>query len=449
MATNRPVIETTGGESKARWRVWLLNRNFTLLSLGQAISNMGDFVYSTTLLIWVASLGGSAAAISGVLAAQYVPFFLLGPVAGVFVDRWHRLHTMIVSDLARAVLTLLPICAPEALRLPSIYCSVFLISAISCFFTPARSAVTQVIVPQEQQAQAASIGQVTQALSIIVGPGLASPLYFAVGPVIAVLMNSVSFALSALCLWRMRVPRADLLPAAFKNPTGVLREAGEARGIKAVLDELLAGFGLVLKTRILLLVTILGMIAMLGGGAINSLEIIYVSQRLHASPDLYGYLIAASGLGALVGAVGIGLLAKRMSSRLMLAGSLILLGLGIVIYALQTWFVLALIFGFLLCIPQGGINIGMAPIIMGATPRRFMGRAQSVLNTAMYSASLLAIAISGALGTFVPVYLILLSGGVLIFLAGVFGWLALPATSPTVQEEVVADRERVPVLVEE
>lgn len=441
-AIERSVNEMTGGPPRQRL---LRNSNFILLSIGQAISNMGDFIYSTTLLIWVVALGGSAVAVSGVLAAQYVPYFLLGPIAGVFVDRWHRLHTMIVSDLARALLALLPLCAPEPLRLPSIYCSVFLISAISRFFMPARSAVTQVIVTQEQQAQAASVGQVTQALAVIVGPGLASPLYFAVGPVVAVLVNAVSFALSALCLWRMRVPKADLMPAAFKSQTGALEQA---RGIRAILDEMLAGFGLLLKTRILLLVTILGMIAMFGAGAINSLEIIYVSQRLHASPDFYGYLAAASGVGALIGAICIGLAVKHLTSRVLLAGSLMLLGLGIVIYALQTWFVMALILSFLLSLPQGGINVGMAPIIMGSTPRRFMGRVQSVLNTAINSASLFAIVISGLLGTFVPVYLILAGGGVLMFLSGVFGWLALPATLPALQEEVVTDQAREPELVE-
>ena len=53
----------------------LINRNFRLLAIGQAISNMGDFVYSTTLLIWVFMLTHSAAAVSGVLIAQYLPVF--------------------------------------------------------------------------------------------------------------------------------------------------------------------------------------------------------------------------------------------------------------------------------------------------------------------------------------------------------------------------------------
>src|SRR5215831_11196503 len=60
---------------------FLINRNFAWLAVGQAISNLGDLVYSTTLLIWVFTFTHSAAAVSGVLAAQYIPAFLLGPFA--------------------------------------------------------------------------------------------------------------------------------------------------------------------------------------------------------------------------------------------------------------------------------------------------------------------------------------------------------------------------------
>src|SRR5205085_6762147 len=94
---------------------FFINRNFTLLAIGQAISNIGDFLYATTLLVWVFILTHSAAAVSGVWIAQYAPIFLLGPVAGVFVDRWNRRRTMITADVARAVVALLPFFVPSFL----------------------------------------------------------------------------------------------------------------------------------------------------------------------------------------------------------------------------------------------------------------------------------------------------------------------------------------------
>src|SRR5260370_15178709 len=196
MSTEAPIQEKVPSEFVPTSKGLLINRNFRLLAIGQGISNMGDFVYSTTLLIWVFVLTHSAAAVSGVLIAQYLPVFLLGPIAGVFVDRWNRRRTMVVSDVTRAFIALLPLFVPLVFRLPTIYASVFLISTFSRFFMPARSGILQVIVAEEQLPQAASISQATFALSFIIVPAIASPLYFVVGPVIACIIISVSLLIS-------------------------------------------------------------------------------------------------------------------------------------------------------------------------------------------------------------------------------------------------------------
>ncbi len=407
---------------------FLINRNFRLLAFGQTISNMGDFVYSTTLLIWVFVLTHSAVAVSGVLIAQYLPVFLLGPIAGVFVDRWNRRRTMVVSDVARAFIALLPLIVPLVLRLPTIYVSVFLISTFSRFFMPARSGLLQVIVDEEQQPQAASITQATFALSFIIGPAIASPLYFAVGPVVACIINAVSFVISAVSVRAIRASKADLHP--YSKP--VTEKA--TGGVKSVMRELFAGFRFVIQTRALLIVVFLILIAMLGGGSLNALDIIFVNQRLHVSTSLYGPLVAVGGLGTLLGAIGAGLLSKRIMPRHILAGSVFLLGLGLMIYAFQTQYILAIIVMFITGIPQGGIDVGFTPILLGTTPRSLIGRVESVIETAMFGVSLISIALAGYFGQFIPVYIIYAIGGVFIAIAGLFGWFALPKETYANQE---------------
>ncbi|HWZ17516.1 MAG TPA: MFS transporter [Ktedonobacteraceae bacterium] len=407
---------------------FLINRNFRLLAIGQAISNMGDFVYSTTLLIWVFVLTHSAAAVSGVLIAQYLPVFLLGPIAGVFVDRWNRRLTMVVSDVTRAIIALLPLLVPLFLRLPTIYASVFLISAFSRFFMPARSGMLQVIVADEQQPQAASISQATFALSFIIGPAIASPLFFAVGPVVACIIDAVSFLISAISVQAIRASKEDLHP--YHKPE-IEYASG---GIKAVIHELFAGLKFVVQTRALLIVVILILIAMLGGGALNALDIIFVNQRLHVSTSLYGPLVAMGGLGTLLGAVGAGLLSKKVMPRHILAGGVFLLGVGLMIYAFQTQYILAIIVMFITGIPQGGIDVGFTPILLGTTPRSLIGRVESVIETTMYGVSLISIALAGYFGQFIPVYIIYAIGGAFIALAGLFGWFALPKETYTSQK---------------
>jgi predicted MFS family arabinose efflux permease len=402
----------------------LRNRNFVLLASGQAISNIGDFFFSTTLLVWVFSLTHSATAVSGVLIAQNIPVLLLGPVAGVFVDRWNRRSTMVVTDLLRTAFALLPLVVPGALRLPAIYASVFAISSFSRFFMPARMGVMQVIVAPEQQTRAASIGQATFALSFIIGPAIASPLYFLVGPVIACSINAASFLVSALCLIALRASRKALHPYIQSDKSG----------IGAIVSEMFAGLRLIVNSRVLYLVMILALIAFLGAGALNALDIIFVTQRLHVSASLYGPLTAVSGLGTLIGAIVIGIFASRFKPSNLLSGCVLLLGIGITMYAFQTWYVLALVIYFLCSLPQGGIDIGFAPLMINATPRAMMGRVEAVMQTGMSGMGVVSIALAGFLGQFVPVYIIFAACGALIALAGVFGFIALPRNVVPIEE---------------
>jgi MFS family permease len=423
----------------------LINRNFALLSLGQAISNLGDFVYTTTLLIWVFALTHSSVAASGVVLAQYVPIFLLGPFAGVFVDRWNRRRTMVLSDAARMIIALLPLAVPLFLRLPAIYTSVFLISALSRFFMPAKSGVLQVIVAGEQQAQATSISQTGFALSFVIGPAIAGPLYAFTGPVIALLINAASYLISALSIASIHASRRTLHPYASKRGEHRQQEQG---GVRAVVSDLAAGFRFVLETRVLLVVVLMAMISMLGAGALNALDIVFANRNLHVTAQLYGTLVAVCGLGTLVGAILAGLLSKWVKSQYILTGGVFLLGLGIVVYALQTRYLVALVVSFIMCIPQGGIDVGFGPLLLNSTPQHLIGRTMSMLETAMYGASLISIAVAGYAGQFVPVNVIFVVCGSLLALGGLFGLFAIPANLPTVQTTVQAESLNLSELVD-
>jgi MFS family permease len=421
--TEEPV--TAAGSSQVLpARLWR-NRNFILLSTGQYVSSIGDFVYSTVLLVWVFSLTHSAAAVSGIWAVQYLAYLLIGPLAGVFVDRWNRLRLMQVSDLARAVVTLFPLLAPSGLFLPAIYVSVFLIAALERFFTPARAGLMQVIVTEGQQATAASVGQTGFALAMVAGPGLGSLLYFAVGPIPGCLLNAASFLLSAVCLLAIRVAPSALRP-------GERQAEASQGGVRAVLVELRTGFTFALRSPVLRMVMLLAVVGMLGAGSINALDIVFVSQRLHVSSTLYGPLAALGGLGLLVGVLLVGLVASRISPRRLLPGSVGLTGGSIVVYAWQTQYAGALVASFICGLLQAGIDVGLAPLVLNTTPRTLIGRVQSVIETSVFLASILSITLSGYLGQFLPVHLIFIGGGVLLILAGGIGWFGLSERSVSV-----------------
>jgi len=203
----------------------LINRDFAFLWLGQAISSLGDFVFDTTLVVWIATqlaVGESWAplAVSGVLVAATLPIFLVGPIAGVFVDRWDKRRTMLAMDVARAVLIALLLLAAGTVPLPflpggqlslpqrlaAVYTVVFLAAACAQFFTPARTALLGDIVEDALQPRAASLSQVTFALATIIGPPLAAPLLFAFGVQWALVINAASFLASFLAIRAIHPP---------------------------------------------------------------------------------------------------------------------------------------------------------------------------------------------------------------------------------------------------
>jgi MFS family permease len=197
----------------------LINRNFANLWYGLAVSTVGDYVFDTTLVLWVATVVAKGApwapvAVSGVLLSVSAAVLLVGPIAGVFVDRWDRKKTMLRSELIRAVLvaalfvlTLVPTRdLPVWLWLTSIYVVVFALNVAGQFFGPARFAtIGDVVSGDADRARAAGITQATTSVAAIVGPPLAAPLLFATGVQWAMVVNALSYVASYFAIRAVRV----------------------------------------------------------------------------------------------------------------------------------------------------------------------------------------------------------------------------------------------------
>ncbi|HUY78076.1 MAG TPA: MFS transporter, partial [Ktedonobacterales bacterium] len=110
-------------KSKRAWSGYLINRNFAVLWAGQALSSIGDMVFNTTLVIWIASQlargqSWASLAVSGVLIAAAIPAFVIGPFAGVFVDRMDKRRLMLAMDGVRVVISATLILATGVIPLP-------------------------------------------------------------------------------------------------------------------------------------------------------------------------------------------------------------------------------------------------------------------------------------------------------------------------------------------
>ncbi len=427
----------------------LINRNYALLWSGQIVSNLGDFVFDTTLVVWIAAVLAKGQtwgplAVGGVFVAATAPILLVGSFAGVFADRWDKRRTMLIMDASRAVLILtlillaadvvpLPFVPGGALpleaRLAAIYVVVFLASTCAQFFNPSRQAILASVVDEDHQPQASSLGQVSFALATIVGPPLAAPLLFTFGAQWALLIDAASFGVSFLAIAAMRVTREDTQPSSHQRST-LLREYG-------------SGLRFFFGNRVLVTLLIAILITGLGAGALNALDVFFFTNNLHTPALYYGFASAAYAAGALIGAVIGGLFARRLGLTRLVWLSLILLGIGLGVYSRLTSFGPAIPVLFLAGVPQATLNIAVGPIFMRVTPRHLLGRAVAIVQPALTITILISTALAGLLAsnvlrgfsqsiggvTFGPLDTIFGAAALIVLLGGLYAMVNLRGVS--------------------
>jgi MFS family permease len=383
-------------------RTTFINRNFALLWSGQVISNIGDYAWDTALVLWIATAiaGGQSwapLAVSGVILAATVPQIVVGPLAGVFVDRWDKRRTMIAATAIQAVLAALLIIPATGLTLPGIgraqlprgwllgvtYGDVMLLTICAQFFLPAQLALIKDIVARPKQDQAIEMTQAIQGLAVVLGPPTAAALVFGLGIQWALLLNALSFAVCFLATVAISAP-----PSASHLAPG---EVGHFS------REFAAGVGYVLRQPVLRTILIAEILTWLGFGALQSLGYFFITEDLHASPSSYGWFGADFGVGAVVGAVLVMLLGRRLGLARILWVALVTAGVFVTVMSHLASFQLALGAAFLFGVASTAILTSAGPLSIDATPRAFVGRVTAVLNPVGRLAALVSIILAGAL----------------------------------------------------
>lgn len=356
---------------KVPYAAVLRNRRFRALWLSQFVSGLGDWLVIGLLIPLVTTLsGGSALAVAGIMIAKIIPSLLLSSFVGVFVDRFDRRRLMIACDVARALLTLILLFTNS---LALIYLTVLLMEVASLFFSPARNALIPRLVAEEELTVANGLAYTTQQASMLIGltmsgailagfeaivkwvlasefpfvDVLVGPLAPALlGPRAGVVLNSLTFVFSALLLWSIRMtikPERDDgrldLSLIGKDALDALRFLGQ----HAELRGLLVTVGL----------------ALLGGGSIITVGLVYVQQNvsgglpildqfqavrnLIAAPQTFVLVLLA--LGMVTGAIVVPRLAERVPLQMLFLGAVTTFGVAMGVFASVSAYWMTVIFG--------------------------------------------------------------------------------------------------------
>ncbi|AXI69842.1 MFS transporter [Streptomyces cavourensis] len=450
-------------------RLILISPDFTRLWCGQAVSSLGDMVFSTTLMLWVATvLAGeetwAPAAVSGVLVAGGTAVLVVGPIAGVFVDRWDKRRIMLGTEALRGALValltavaFLPTDAlPAGVWLALVYGTVLVLHAAARVFAPARfTIIADLMKGDADRARAAGITQATTQTALILSPPLAAPLFFALGVQWALLFNALSYLVSYLAIRSVRIPEPTKAPLQKDSSSKAVAVEGAPpaegggeqdtpakSGGSGVLAEFVAGLRFFGRSKFLVALLVFAVIGQFGAGALNTLNIFFTTQNLNMPAHLFGYAGMAIGVGGIIGALCAGRVVQWIGARRTTWTGLLVSGALLIAYSRQTSLLGGLALPVLFTIPITMLNTAMAPLLLTAASPAYRGRVVAVFQPMTQVASMLAAALSGWLaGTvlsgfegsvagigFGPIDMILAVAGLVILLSGFYARLALPET---------------------
>lgn len=297
---------------RAVGRLTLLSRapQFRLLFIATAGSALGTYLTAAVLALQMNHLTHSGRWISALLVADFLPIALIGFTLGPLLDRLSRKRLMVTADLARcAVFSALPF-----VTRPAAIVALAAVSGIATgFFKPAAYAgLPNLVDGDDDLTEANALFGFAENASWTVGPILAGLLYQLSGARPAYVLNAVTFLLSSLLVARIPAVRLQATSALTR---GYWRDVAD-------------GFGVVFRTPQLRTVLLVWNVVMAGNAALNVGEIFFAIDALHTKGIGYGTLVAATGVGLMLGGLAAPFVMGRVSIRRVYPGAILIMAVG-------------------------------------------------------------------------------------------------------------------------
>ena len=264
-------------------------RNYRLFVGGQGISLIGTWLTRIATSWLVYRLTGSAFLLGVVGFAGQIPTFFLAPLAGVLVDRFDRHRTLVITQTLAMIqsFTLAFLALTGVIRVVHIIVLSVFQGFINAFDTPARQAfVVEIVERQEDLPNAIALNSSMFNGARLLGPSIAGILIASAGEGMCFLVDAISYLAVIASLLAMNIRPRTLPPPSMPIWQGVK-------------DGFTYAFGFAPIRSILFL---LGLVSLTGMPYVVLMPV-FARDILHGGPDTLGFLSAASGMGALAGAI--------------------------------------------------------------------------------------------------------------------------------------------------
>ncbi len=387
-------------------------RNYRLFFGGQSISLVGTWIQRIATPWLVYHLTGSALLLGVVGFAGQIPTFLLSPFAGVLTDRWNRYRILIVTQILAMMqaLVLAFLFFMGILEVWHIIVLSVLLGCINAMDIPARqSFVIDMVGKKEDLGNAIALNSSMVNGARLLGPSIAGILIASAGEGTCFLINGLSYLIVIATLLKMKVE-----PRKTNNKNkNVLKELKE--GISYTF-----GFPPIKSVILLLgLVSIMGM-------PYAVLMPVFAKEILHGGSHTFGFLMAASGLGALTGAIYLASKKSVLGLEKIIPLSAGVFGIGLIAFSLSRFFPLSLV---LMVITGLGMMLQLASsntILQTIVDDDKRGRVMSFYTMAFIGTAPFGSLMAGALANVMGAPNTLMIGGVLCIIGALIFAKRLP-----------------------
>jgi MFS family permease len=270
-------------------RSLLRHRDFRQLWAAETVSQVGTQVTMLALPVIAVTLLDATPLQMGVLTAlETAAFLLVGLPAGAWVDRWRRKRVLVTADLVRAVvLATLPVAyLADLLSLGQLFVVAAVTGTATVFFDVAYQSYLPALVDPDQLVDGNGKLEASRAVAHVAGPGATGVLLRVLGAPLLIVVDAVSFLLSALFIGRIRTP--DAVP-----------DRADRRPLRTEIGE---GLSFVVRHPLLRRIVACTGTGNLFGAMTNALLVLYVIRTLGLSEATLGLVFSLGALGGLLGA---------------------------------------------------------------------------------------------------------------------------------------------------
>lgn len=403
-----------------------LTANFWKLWSSSLAANLADGITVVAIPLIAIRLTSSPAEIAGVAVAAQIPMLLFGLVAGGLADRLDRRWTMFAVQLLRVavIAALTALAVADALTMPIIYATVFVVGAGEAFFDTNAQSIIPALVGRDRLVGAnGRLFAAETVMNSFVGPPLGG-LLIALSVPLALAAGAAGYALAALGLL--------LIVGSFRA-----EREGPTRRLHVEIGE---GIGYLLQHRLLLTLSAMVALWRLGGAGFFALLALYAVAPgpMGLSEPGYGLLLVTFGVGSLVGSFITGRVVKRLGRPQVLILATIVFATGMLVPALTAEPIVVGAGFFVAGIAIMAWNVTNVSLRQSILPSRLMGRVHATHRFIANAAGLLGAVAAGVIGEALGVRVVFAIGAAIVVL-GVLGRLVVTEDHIRAAEAAVAD----------